>query len=410
MAVFSYKARDVRGDLVAGTVQAESLAEASRQLRGDGKYVVEITPGVRKADDSKLDAFRTSEAARRAKRTDVIEFCHQISVMLEAGVSLGDALAAFNSQGRGQGSEFQRISTIVEDEVTSGATLSSAMARWPRVFPPIVVTLIKASEASGTMGLMLGRVSKYMGKELKTAKQIKGALTYPCVMIALSLTITIFLMTFVLPRFAAIYSNRKAVLPTPTRIMLAISGAFRDHWPWMLVGLAALAVGFWWSARQPWGRKALDWLRLRAPVLGPMYRKLYLTRSARTMATLIVSGVDLLEAVKITRGMTSNIYFQELWDQVAFDLEQGRPLSSSFGDSEFIAPGVSRMVAAGEHTGRLGPIMERIGEIAEEELDDAIARSTQFIEPAMIGIMGAVVGFVAISMLLPIFTISRAVH
>lgn len=408
MGVFTYRARDLRGELIDGTINSESIMEASRVLRAEGKYVLDITPGVVKSMESRVEQIRTAEAARRVSRPDVIEFCHQISVMLDAGVPLGDALEAFNEVG--QGNHFRRISRAIQDEVHSGATLSSAMARWPRVFPPITVTLVKASEASGTMALMLGRVAKYMNKELKTAKQIRGALAYPCAMIVLSMAITVFLVTVVLPRFATIYAKRAALLPAPTKIMLALSNFMQDHW--IVIALVTGAVGVVGATfiRTRKGRRAVDWIKLRAPIIGSMYRQLFLTRSARTMATLIVSGVDLLEAVSITRGITNNHYYQMLWKQVEFDLEQGRSLSNAFSQSNLIHPSIVRMIAAGEQTGRLGPVMEQIGHTAEDELDDAITRTTQFIEPAMIAIMGAVVGFVAIAMLLPIMTISKVIQ
>lgn len=407
MGVFTYRARDLRGELIDGTVNAESIMEASRFLRAEGKYVLDITPGVVRSMESRVEQIRTIEAAKRVTRPDVIEFCHQISVMLDAGVPLGDALEAFNSVGHS--THFRRISRAIQDEVHSGATLSSAMARWPRVFPPITVTLVKASEASGTMALMLGRVAQYMHKELKTARQIKSALAYPCAMIVLALTITLFLVTIVLPRFASIYSKRAALLPAPTKIMLALSAFLQEHWIALAIGVVGAGLALALFLRTRWGRLSVDWTKLHLPVIGAMYRQLFLTRSSRTMATLIVSGVDLLEAVNITRGITNNVYYQSLWKQVAFDLEQGRSLSHAFSQSNLISPNVVRMIAAGEQTGRLGPVMEQIGQNSEEELDDAISRTTQFLEPAMIGIMGAVVGFVAIAMLLPIMTISRAI-
>ncbi|MCC6910017.1 MAG: type II secretion system F family protein [Phycisphaerales bacterium] len=407
MGVFTYRARDLRGELIDGTINSESIMEASRILRAEGKYVLDITPGVIKSMESRVEQIRTAEAARRVSRPDVIEFCHQICVMLEAGVPLGDALEAFNEVG--QTTPFRRISRAIQDEVHSGATLSSAMSRWPRVFPPITVTLVKASEASGTMALMLGRVAKYMTKEVKTAKQIRGALAYPCVMILLSLGITAFLVTVVLPRFATIYAKRAAMLPLPTKMMLAMSNYLQHNWIPIVLGVGAVGFATVIFMRTRQGRRMLDWTKLHVPVIGSMYRQLFLTRSARTMATLLVSGVDLLEAVSITRGITNNCYYQLLWKQVEFDLEQGRSLSNAFSQSKLIHPSVVRMISAGEHTGRLGPVMEQIGATAEDELDDAITRVTQFIEPTMIAIMGAVVGFVAIAMLLPIMTISKVI-
>lgn len=409
MAVFTYKARDERGDLVNGTVQAASASEASRVLRGEGKFVLDIIAGVgREGADEEIERYRTTQAARRVKREDVIEFCQQMSVMLEAGVALAAALDSYNKYGRP--TDLKRVTSTVSDEVNSGATLSSAMARWPRVFPQLVISLIEASEACGTLALMLKRIAHYLGKELKTAKQIKGAMTYPCVMMSLALAITVFLMTVVLPKFAGIYSAREAMLPTPTRIMLGISTLWKTHWVEGLIGLAMVGVALAIFVSRPIGRRVCDWLRLHVPIIKGMYTKLYITRSARTLSTLLASGVDLLQAIHITKGITTNVYFQDLWDHVIAALEDGKQFSEALRSSDLIPANYVQMIGAGERAGRLGQVMERIGEVTEGDLDEAVAQTTQFIEPVMIAVMGVVIGFVAIALLLPIFTISNAIH
>ncbi len=405
MELYSYQARDNRGELVSGSIEAESFAEAGRALRRDGMYILELEEGVQRVEESAEEAFENRQAIRGAKREEVIDFAHQLSVMLETGVPLSEALDTITNNTNALG--FKRILTTVNEEVSSGATLSSSLARWPKVFPTLMISLILASEASGTLGLMMSRVSAYLSKELKTAKQIKGALTYPIVMMILAIGITIFLMVFVLPRFASIYANRAAQLPIPTRIMLGISGFWQDHW--LAIGVTAIAslIALVFITHKPKGKRALDWLKLNLPIIGPMFKKLFITRASRTMATLLASGVDILEAVKITRGVTANVYFEELWEGVAVSLESGAPFHESLRESKLIPDNVTQMISAGEKTGRLGQVMERIGQVSEDELDDAVARATQFIEPAMIGIMGVVIGFVAIAMLLPIFSISR---
>jgi type IV pilus assembly protein PilC len=408
MAVFTYKARDQKGELVGGTINAGSAADASRSLRAEGKFVLSIVAGVAQSDAEAIELLKTREAARRVNREEVIDFCQQLSVMLETGVALSNALDAFNLHART--GEIRRITTIVAEEVKSGSTLSSALARWPSAFPPLVISLIEASEASGTMALMLGRVAKYLSKELKTARQIKGALTYPSIMVLLSLAVTAFLMTAVLPRFAAIYTSRSAMLPAPTRVMLAISNFWTEHWPSIALGAVITCLIGWVFFRRPQGQRMIDWLRLHLPIVGGIYRKVYLTRATRTLATLLSAGVELLKSIRIARGITDNIYFQELWDSSCETIEQGQQLSQSLCDTSLIPGHYVQMIAAGEQGGRLGQVMERIGEVIEEELDVTIARATRYIEPLMIGIMGIVIGFVAIALLLPIFTISNVLH
>lgn len=408
MSLFSYQARDLRGELVSGTIDAGCLIEASRKLRMEGKYVINLTEGLHHNDRTHLDELRIAESARRVRRDEVIDFCHQLSVMLDTGVPLGQALECFN---KNQGSsDFNRIVEIVTDEVTSGATLSSALARWPQVFPTIMVSLVEASEASGTMGLMLGRVSQYLSKELKTYKQIRGAMTYPTIMMILAVVISIFLMVVVLPRFATIYANREAMLPTPTKILLSVSGILTAYWPHITAGVLAVIVVLVAFLRHPSGHRTMDWLKLHAPLIGGMYGKLYLARSARTLATLLVSGVDLLEAIRITQGVANNSFYTRMWEQVTEQLESGHKLCDALSSHRLIPGNIVQMISAGEQAGRIGKVMERIGEVTETELDDAVARTTQYIEPIMIGFMGVLIGTVAISLLLPIFTISNIMH
>ncbi len=407
MELYSYQARDTKGEFVSGTIEAESVSEVGRSLRSDGLYILDITEGVQRKEQSVEEMFQNKQASRGAKREQVIDFAHQLSVMLETGVPLGEALTTIAENTNAIG--FKRIITTINEEVSAGATFSSSLARWPKVFPPLMVSLVLASEASGTLGLMMSRISKYLSKELKTAKQIKSALTYPIVMMVLAIGITVFMMVFVLPRFASIYSNRSVQLPLPTRIMLGISAAWSNHWMLIIGGAIAALMFVLYSAKTQRGQLVFDWLRLHTPIVGKMFNKLYITRSSRTMATLLASGVDLLESVRITRGITNNFYYRELWEAVSKNLEQGAPFSDALRQSSLMPDSVTQMISAGEKTGRLGQVMERIGQVTEEELDDAVEQTTQFIEPAMIGAMGIIIGFVAIAMLLPIFSISQVV-
>lgn len=408
MALYSYTARNSRCELITGNITADSIEIASKLLRAESKYVVDISAGLNSGDNKLADEIRLNQSAKRIKPQEVIDYCHQLSVMLDTGVPLGQALEAINEQGKP--TDFKKISETVTEEVTTGESLSSALERWPGVFPNLMVCLVKASEVSGTMGLMLGRVSNYLGKELKTKKQIKGAMTYPCIMMVLALAITVFLMTVVLPRFAAIYASRSAALPVPTQIMMSISGCLTGHWLVCSVSSVALILGTLTFVKKPIGRKFLDWLRLNIPVVKIMYRKLYIARSSRTMATLLLSGVDLMEAIKITAGVTDNIYFKNMWKNVSKELESGKRFCEAISRSDLIPTSIVQMLAAGEHSGRLGQVMERVGEVSEMELDEAVSNVTQYIEPIMISVMGIIIGFVAISLLLPIFTISNIMH
>ncbi len=405
-STYAYKARTSTGEVTRGTMVASSAEEVSASLRGEGLFAFEIEASALRATPT-LDAhqIRRNEAAKRVRRDDVIAFCTQLSVMLETGVPLAEALDAFRK--RMERAEFRAVLDVLCEDVDGGEPLSAAMERWPRVFPLMMVSLMKASEASGTLATMMGRVGEYLSKERKTLKQIKGALSYPLFMMIAGVGITVFLMSFVLPRFARIYDQRDASLPGPTRVLMNISEFVTTQYVWYAPTLAGvLVVIFVWVRRES-GRRVLDWMRLNAPLVGPMYGHLYVTRSMRTMSTLLAAGVNVLDVIDICRGVTANSYYARLWDSMEEGVREGRQISDAIFKSDIVPPNVASMIAAGERSGRLPDVMQKIAEFSQEELDDSVARVATFIEPLMIIFMGVVIGGMAMALLLPIFNMSK---
>ena len=405
-STFAFKAKDSSGALVNGSVVATSADEVATKLRAEGKYVLSVREDALRASEQ-LDAaqIRRNEAAKRVKRDDVISFCQQLSVMLETGVPLTEAMDNLCAQAPRQ--EFRLVLTVLRDEVYSGEKFSAAMAKWPRVFPHMLVSLMKASEASGTMAMMLGRIAEYIGKEQKTVRQIKGAMAYPAFMMGTAVVLTIALMAFVLPRFAKVYEMRSATLPRPTRILLGMS-EFVTH-QYLYYGPVVLVLGtalvIW--LRKPGGKRACDWLRLHVPIVRTMYQQLYITRAARTMATLLASGVNLLDIISICRGVTPNVYYERLWNEMELFVRDGKQISEAVFACPYVSRHIASMIASGERSGRLADVMERIAGFSEEQLDTAVKKTTAYIEPIMIIFMGLVVGSVAMALLLPIFSMSK---
>lgn len=400
---FTYKARDERGEPVSGTISAASQRDALRQLGREGKTVIELKVGAESSVDP--EKVRVRQASSQVRREDLIVFANQMSIMLETGVPLSEALNAYVSQAKTGG--LRRIMEIVSDRITGGMSFSAAMEQFPRVFPSLMVNLMRASEASGTMGLMLGRISDYMDKERKTVKQIRGALTYPCVMLGVALSVTLFLVTWVLPRFAKIYDSREAALPVMTRYVIGASEFIRTHALELGIGAAALGIAIALARRSRTGRRVIDTLKIRLPVIGPMFTHYYLTRSMRTLGTLLASGVQLLEAVRIVRGLTNNVLWSDFWDEVDRALTTGKTMEEVVKGSRLMPPPVAQMIAAGERTGRLPEVLEKISGATEEDLDNSIRSATQLIEPAMIIFMGVTIGGVALALLLPIFSVAN---
>lgn len=403
MTKYSYRVLDDQGEQKIGSIEAASRDEAIHKLRQERNTVIELHDGAAPVD---LESMRVRHAARTVKREEVIAFSAQVAVMLETGVPLIDALNAYTSNARSGG--LKRVMTAVQESVQSGASFSSAIGAFPRVFPNLMVSLMRASEASGKMGLMLRRVADYLAKERRTTRQIKGALTYPTAMIGMALAVTVFLVIWVLPRFARIYESRSATLPTPTRIVMAISNVLIGHWPIILAAIGALVGGFIALRATSRGRIAIDWVKLHAPVVGPMFTQFYLTRATRTLATLLAAGVTLVDAVKIVRGVTDNALWLRLWEHIHDAITGGYTIAEVVTQSKLIPPHIAQMIAAGERTGKLPETLDRIAEVTEQDLDEAIKNGTQMIEPIMITVMGALIGGLAIALLLPIFSIGSA--
>ena len=402
MGRYAYEARNGTGAATSGTVAAGSAEEASRMLRDQGLFIIRIGEAEEEAASTPTN-YRS--LARRVKRMDVICFAQQLSVMIQTGVSISDALNVISEQAPNPA--FGAILAVVGEQVESGIELSVAMMKFPTVFPTIMVSLVRAAEASGTLGTMLERISEYMSKELRTAKQVKGAMIYPIFMILMSLSVTVFLLTFVLPNFAGIYQAKGQALPGPTQFLMSASNLLVNYWPFFLAGTVVGVTALMMFVKSERGGRTFDWLKLNTPLFKHLFTQLYVTRSCRTLGTMVNAGVPMLDAIDITRHVTANRYYSDLWDAVDDNLQHGQQLSDALTASDLIPRSVVQMIKAGEKSVRLGQVLGRVAEFSEEEFDRAVKQMTQFIEPLMIMFMGGLIGFVAIALLLPIFSVGK---
>ncbi len=400
MPTFAYQVRDVAGITSTGVLNATNPMEASSQLRTEGKVVLSLHE---KAAGASASAVRP----RRIKKEEVLYFATQLAVMVDTGVTLSEALDSIAEQS--EDSSLQLVIQDISEQVKGGMEFSVALERHPRVFHHLFVALMRASEASGTMGSMLQRLSEYMEQQRETRKRIKGAMTYPIMMLSFCVLVVIGLMVFIMPRFEKIYASKNALLPMPTRILMGASNFLVTYWPILLGFLAVGVIGLWYYLCSPAGRLLLDRTRIRLPILGKMYRQAYLARSLRTMATMITSGVSMLEGLEITVDATGNHEYKQLWKDVSQSVKEGQALSEKLFESSLIPRTITRMIASGERSGRLGPVMNRVAQFCEDELKISVRTVTSLVEPLMILIMGVIVGGVAMALLLPVFSISRVV-
>ena len=353
----------------------------------------------------------------KVKQSELILFTTQLAVMLDSGVVLSDALDAIAEQA--DDTTFKMIIMSVAETVKGGENFSKALASYPKVYNSMFVSMVKASEASGKMSEMLRVLSGYLDFEVETRKRIKGALTYPFIMAMMAVAATGTLMFFVLPRFTKIYEARGASLPKITQMLIGFSqmlGNFRIMTGVLTVLILVSTAIYYWVGTET-GRRAIDFVKIRAPVLGTMFIDTIVTRSMRIMATMVNTGVSLLDAIEIMRGSSDNYYFQQLWARADKKIRDGYQLSESIllslesegGQRQLIAPGIIQMLRAGEKSGKLGEVCDKISVFYEKKLEASIKAVMVLIEPLMITIMGAIIGTIAIALLLPVFRISSVI-
>jgi type IV pilus assembly protein PilC len=351
----------------------------------------------------------------RVKQADLILFTTQLAVMLDSGVVLSDALDAIAESASGRKQDtFKMIIMNLSGAVKNGENFSKALTAYPKVFNSMFVSMVEASEASGRMAEMLSVLSGYLDFESETRKRIKGALTYPFIMALMAVAATGTLMFFVLPRFMNIYEAKGAALPKLTQILVGFSkilGNFQVM-TGVLTGviLASIALYYWVGTLT--GRRVIDFIKIRTPVLGTMFIDTIVARSMRIMATMVNTGVSLLDAIKVIQGSCENYYFQRLWAGTDAKIRDGYQLSESMQisqGSELIAPGIIQMRRAGEKSGKLGEVSDKISVFYEKKLNASIKNVMALIEPLMITILGTIIGTIAIALLLPVFRISSVI-
>jgi len=405
---FTYRARRSEGgDMVRGVVEAVDHASAVRELRRQGLAILSVELGaIESAVGQESDPVRLRKRLARAMgKDDVVSFCQQLAVMLRTGVPLAESLETFADQASKKDvAEFVRL---IKADVCEGEDFSAVLAKYPQVFPTILVSLMRAAEASGKLDEMLTRVAKDLSKARKTAKQIKGAMMYPAIMMVVAVLAVTVIMVFVLPKFAPLFKAQGDRLPAPTKALVWLSGFLRTGWMIYVPAILAIVGGTWWYVRTETGRIMLDTLKLRMPVLGHMFRCLYLVRFSSTMATLLAAGVSLVDVVRICRDVTGNVHYTKLWETLEDRISKGQEIAPTFREFDFVPRNVVAMIASGEKSGRLSEVLEHAATAAEDDLDIAVKSTTSLVEPIMIVGMGAVVGGIASAMLLPIFNMSK---
>ena len=396
MPTYIYKARDATGSPVKGTMDAVSKEEIIDKLRKMGymaTQVMEAIPGIKiETIFDKLTGVSTE---------DMIMFNVQFANMISSGINILTALSTMGKQ-----IENKRLKEAIGDvvrNIEAGDSLSSALAVHPRIFSQLFVNMVKAGEAGGKLSTVLNRFAKFSEYQADLRQKIKGALFYPGILLFAGIAVTLFIITFIIPQFAEIFLKTGVRLPLVTLILYKIGITIKHLWFSFILFLAVIVLGVKFYASTDSGRLKLDTLKLKLPLFGPLYRKASISRFSRTLATLVASGVPILQSLDIVKEVIGNEVLARVLGNARNSVERGQSLSETLKISaEFPADAV-QMILVGEETGNLEGMLNKASDFYDMSLGYTIKKLTTVLEPLLLALMGCMVGFIMASMLLPIF-------
>ncbi len=411
MASFKYQAKDFSGKTVKGKIEGASQADAIEELRKRNLVVLSVkaTRGGGGGGGGGAGIMATLNDANprtyRTKGEELVVFTRQLCTMLSAGIPLLESLEILEEQSETPG--FTAVVGCVVDEIRGGTDFSSALEQYPRCFSDIYIAMIRAGEVSGQIDTILDRLAEYMEASLKLNREIKSALTYPVVSLVMVIGITMFLMIGIVPKFREVFDSMDITLPALTTIVLDIADFLTEQILLMGVGCVAAWFGMKAYAKTKAGARQLDWLTLHAPVFGPLFLKVALSRFSKTFSTLIKSGVPILGALEIVEQTVGNAVIAEAIERARENVRQGEGLAEPLGESPEFPPMVVKMIGIGERSGALETLLEKISEFYDDQVSASVKALTSLIEPIMIGIMGFLVGTIVLSVFLPIFELQK---
>lgn len=405
MPQYRYQSRSDSGTVQIGVLVADNAASAAAELRRSGHHVLQLAPMIAR---TRLAALQEKLSwSSGPSRKDILDFTTQLAVMIRAGISIRQALEGIAEQTSNV--RFRSILKELKSDIESGKQFSESIAKHERLFGPLYISMVRASEMSGTFAHMLDRIAAYLQQELETRKMVVGASIYPGIIALMASGVTIFMLTFVLPRFAGVFEGKEEVLPGPTRFLMSLSD-FMVGWWWVILIVLGACVGTLIAGlRTEVGAYWLDRIKLATPVAKRMFRALYISRSLHTFGELINAGVPLLDTIAITGDISGNRMYRSMWRSVHASVQQGKTIQSQLTKSKLLPRSVIQMISAGEESGRLGEVLEEVSAYYHRLLKDVIKTVTSMIEPIMIVLMGSVVGFIAMAIILPIFKMSSLV-
>src|SRR6266850_1841640 len=403
MATFAYTGRTRAGQTITGERIADTMDAAVAALRREQVQVTKIEPAKEKAAKAEVKKAGGGKTNKSVAAKNLAVFTRQFSVMIDAGLPLVQCLDILGNQEEDK--NFAEVILQTRGAVEGGAALADAMRRFPNSFDNLYTNMIAAGEAGGILDTILKRLSVYIEKAVKLKGQVQSAMIYPIAVIVIAMVVVGVILWKVIPTFANLFAGLGAELPLPTRVVIALSNNLVRFGPFLIVGLGAAGWGFKSYYATPKGRRVIDAIVLKLPILGNLMRKIAVARFCRTLSTLLASGVSILEALDITAKTSGNAIVEEAIQTTRRSIERGETIAQPLKDTGVFPPMVVQMIGVGEATGALDTMLSKIADFYEEEVDVAVAGLLTLMEPLMIALLGGVVGGIVIAMYMPIFAL-----
>jgi len=399
MPTFEYVAKDMQGRTMKGTLELSSRAVLMQTLRERALVLISLNEQA----DQKLVRSR-----KTVKLEEMVVFSRQLATMIESGIPLVQSLEVLGSQV--QSKDFCQIIQQVRDDVETGSSLSEALLRHPKAFSELYVSMVQAGESSGQLDEIFDRLATYLEKTNALRRKVQASLIYPALVTIVAALITTGLLVFVIPQFKDIFESLGGELPAPTQFLLNVSNLLRHHFLLMAgLGTACFFGLNAYRTKTYTGRKQWDQLLLGLPVFGELFQKVAVARFARTLATLVRSGVAILSSLEIVGKTSGNVVIEEAVTRVRSSIREGEKIAEPLAASKVFPPMVVRMIGVGEETGELEKMLTKIADFYEEEVDAAVSGLTSLIEPLVIAVLGVIIGGIVICLFLPIFKLTQVI-
>ncbi len=404
MKTYKYSARDSKGRIAKGELEATDIAALKNKLRNQGLWLIS-----QNSSQQSLLPFLEGFFNKKIGLKDMVVFSRQFSAMIEAGIAILRVLTVLIQQ-----TENPKLKAILQEikrDIEQGVPLSESMQKFPEAFDSLYVSMVKAGELGGVLDVVLNRVAGFLESRSKLSNKVRTALTYPASLLVISILVVWFMLTFILPKFSAIFTSTGGELPAFTQLLINISNVLRSPFILVIVAFIWFAVSYARSYYQSEeGRLKIDTFSLKIPIFGPILKKVAIARFSRTFGTLIESGVPITTALDVTRSSINNALLESVLIKVKKDIEEGSPISNQLQKSEVFPPMVTQMVAIGEEAGELENMLNKIADFYDDEVDSSVESLTALMEPVFIVVIGAIVGAIVVAMYLPIFNVINQIN